>query len=300
MSWLADIFFPKRAMTLFMTLVVKNEEDIIEQHIRFHCAMGVDGFIVSSHNCTDGTNSILQKLKNEGLVREILYRTTPEHQHRVWVNEMMQIAKKKYKADWIINSDADEFYYSTKLNLKESIAECHGANLLEVDSIFLFPSTNKDFLKNSYFVTRPFQAFEAKMLGINNDSRYEDFIGSQGCTKVILKIKDVLKLVDGNHDAKMRRPVRAHTAGIRLYHYHIRSYKGWEEKVARWQEAVFKMPGSMGEHMKKMVLLYQKGELPREFEAKFGDSMKEFLLQQGVVSYDPSVCNFLLYKNIIN
>ena len=31
---------------LLMTLVVKNEENIVEENIRFHCAMGVDGFIV--------------------------------------------------------------------------------------------------------------------------------------------------------------------------------------------------------------------------------------------------------------
>ena len=52
-------------MKLIMTFVVRDEENIIEQNIRFHKAMGVDGFIVLSHNSLDRTNEILEKLKTE-------------------------------------------------------------------------------------------------------------------------------------------------------------------------------------------------------------------------------------------
>lgn len=81
--------------------------------------MGCDGFIVSSHNSTDRTDEILEKLKREGLVLEIIKRTSQNHQHSVWVDEMIHLAKNKYHADWVINADADEFYYSNSLNLKK-------------------------------------------------------------------------------------------------------------------------------------------------------------------------------------
>lgn len=128
------------AQKLIMTLVVKNEEDIVEQNIRFHCAMGCDGFIVTSHNCTDNTNEILKKLKQEGLVLDIFYETSPNHQLNVWVSRMVDLARRKYHATWMINADADEFYYSKSLNLKESIYKCAGnfANVLWVDSNFYF------------------------------------------------------------------------------------------------------------------------------------------------------------------
>ncbi len=284
---------------LIMTLVVKNEEDIVEQNIRFHCAMGCDGFIVSSHNSTDRTDEILEKLKREGLVLEIIKRTSQNHQHSVWVDEMIHLAKNKYHADWVINADADEFYYSNSLNLKKSILQSEGGNVLWVDSLFIFPEDRDDWLNSSYFVTRPFQKFEAEELGIAGNSLYEEFIGSQGCTKVIHKTHGFVRISDGNHDAKMRFRKKIHSADIRLYHYHIRSYLGWEQKVARWVDSIFLLPDGQGEHMKHMVRLYQTGKLKDEFEHKYGSQMREFLIEQGVVSNDPSVKNFLKYKGII-
>lgn len=156
---------------LIMTLVVRNEEDIVEQNIRFHCAMGCDGFIVSSHNSTDRTDEILEKLKREGLVLEIIKRTSQNHQHSVWVAEMIHLAKNKYYADWVINADADEFYYSSCLDLKKSILQSEGGNVLWVDSIFIFPEDRKDWLNSSYFVTRPFQKFEADLGETGSKSR---------------------------------------------------------------------------------------------------------------------------------
>lgn len=44
--------------------------------------------------------------------------------------------------------------------------------------------------------------------------------------------------------------------------------------------------------MKHMVRLYQTGKLKDEFEHKYGSQMREFLIEQGVVSNDPSVKNF--------
>lgn len=289
----------KENIKLIMTLVVRNEEDIIEQNIRFHCAMGVDGVIVISHNSTDNTNVILEKLKSEGLVLEIIEKTTPNHQHSIWVNEMVKIAKNKYGADWIINADADEFYYSNSLNLKKSILQCDGASSLWVDSIFLFPDDKKDFLNSTYFVARPFQKFEADMLDLFNDKLYEDFIGSQGCTKVIHKTKGFVSICDGNHDVKMRPNKKFQSADIRLYHYHIRNYIGMEQKVARWFESIFLLPEGQGDHMKYMVNLYKTGKLREEYDRKFGEKMRNFLIEHGVVVIDPSIRNFLVHRGII-
>lgn len=284
---------------LIMTLVVRNEEDIVEQNIRFHCAMGCDGFIVSSHNCTDRTDSILYKLQQEGLVLDIIKRTSPNHQHSIWVNEMVHIAKKKYKADWVINADADEFFYSKSLNLKLSILQNKACNVLWVDSIFLFPENRTDFFNSIYFVTRPFQFFEAIGLGIDKDPLYTEFIGSQGCTKVIHKTKGFKRISDGNHDVKMINKKKIQSADIRLYHYHIRSYQGLEQKVKRWENSIYLLPQNQGMHMKHMVNIYKEGKLDYFFESKYGQKMLNFLLDNGVVSRDPSIKNFLEYKQII-
>lgn len=51
--------------------------------------------------------------------------------------------------------------------------------------------------------------------------------------------------------------------------------------------------------MKHMVRLYQQGKLREEFDKKYGPQMRAFLMENGVVSVDPSIYNFLKYKKII-
>ncbi len=287
-----------RCNVLAMTLVVKNEEETIEKSIRFHHAMGVDGFIVSSHNSTDKTNSILERLLKEGLVWKVFYRDSPDHKHSKWVNEMVLFARE-CGADWVINADGDEFFYSDCLNLKQSIQECGLANALWVDSIFLFPDNKDNFFDSTYFVTRPLQEFEACMLGVSDNKLYADYIGSQGCTKVIHHTKGFVSVTDGNHGIVMRNRIMCRAAGIRLYHYHIRNFKGYEQKVMRWLSSAPLMPEGQGEHMKEMLRIYERGLLLQDFNKKFSADVLENLVRAGVVVNDPSVRNFMVKEGLI-
>ena len=100
-KWVTKYYQEQKAnnIKLIMTLVVRDEEDILEKNIRFHKAMGVDGFIITNHKSTDKTDKILEKLQAEGLVLDVLYKDSPNHQHHVWVNAMVNLAKNKFKAD---------------------------------------------------------------------------------------------------------------------------------------------------------------------------------------------------------
>lgn len=283
---------------LVMTLVVKNEEDIIEQNIRFHCAMGCDGFIVSSHNSTDRTDEILEKLKNEGLVLEIIKRTSPNHQHGLWVDEMITLARKKYKADWVINADADEFYYSKDLNLKKTICKYPLLNVIKVDSTFSFPSRNKDFLSNPYFSLHPFQEFELDNLPFRNE--YTEYFSRNSltdCPKVIHKTKGYVKILDGNHDVSMKKKIMGNSSDIVLYHYHIVNYERYEQKARRWADSAKYLAGE-NNYMKKLVDLYKNGDLKKYYNSFYGDEMRSLLEKKGVIGKDFSVVNFLRYKNI--
>ena len=57
--------FDPKNFRLVMTLLVKNEADIIEMNIRVHAALGVDSFVVMDHMSTDGTRDILESLGKE-------------------------------------------------------------------------------------------------------------------------------------------------------------------------------------------------------------------------------------------
>ena len=49
---------------LIMTLLVRNEEDILKENIEFHLNQGVDHIIATNNLSTDGTTQILEDFKN--------------------------------------------------------------------------------------------------------------------------------------------------------------------------------------------------------------------------------------------
>ncbi len=284
-------------LKLIMTLLVKDEEDIIETNIRFHKAMGVDGFIVTSHNSTDKTNEILEKLKQEGIVLDIIYETNPAYDQENFVDRMIKLAKRKYKADWIINADADEFYYSKDLNLKKSILKYKktNVNVLWVDSNFLFTDNREDFLNCPYFIKKPFLEYEAEMLGIKDKDEYKNYIGSQGCTKVIHKTKGYKKICIGNHYVRMWHNINIETPYITLYHYTIKNYNEQVKKLKRYIESINGIKKGCGVHMIKMIEKYENGTLREDFDNTYSETMRNFLIEQGVISIDKSVSNFLKF-----
>jgi glycosyltransferase involved in cell wall biosynthesis len=54
-------------MTLVMTLKVRDEEDVIEDNLRFHRALGVDFFVVMDNGSVDRTPEILARYQDAGL-----------------------------------------------------------------------------------------------------------------------------------------------------------------------------------------------------------------------------------------
>ena len=47
---------------IVMTLMIKDEEDIIEDNIRHHHSIGVSAFVITDDSSTDQTRNILERL----------------------------------------------------------------------------------------------------------------------------------------------------------------------------------------------------------------------------------------------
>lgn len=106
---------------IVMTLLVRNEADIIEDNIRFHHQMGVDDFIVMDNLSTDATPDILRKLSEEFQIR-IIHQSDDDYNQAVWVTDMARQASQIYKNSWVINNDADEFWLPACGSLKQFLS----------------------------------------------------------------------------------------------------------------------------------------------------------------------------------
>jgi hypothetical protein len=107
-------------MKIVMTLMVRDEADIIEQQLDFHLAAGVDFFIVTDHESADGTSDILQRYVRRGLLHRIPV-VSPVAYQAEWVTGMARMAAVDFGADWVINSDADEFWWPWGGDLKHAL-----------------------------------------------------------------------------------------------------------------------------------------------------------------------------------
>ena len=104
-----------------MTLLVRDERDIVEEHLAFHLAAGVDEVIVTDHASTDGTEEVLARYERDGRVRVLREPDGPFRQ-REWVTHMARLAATEHGADWVVNGDADEFWWPRGGSLQEVLA----------------------------------------------------------------------------------------------------------------------------------------------------------------------------------
>jgi hypothetical protein len=105
-------------MKLVLTVLARDEADVIDAQIAFHLNAGADFVIATDNASQDGTTEIFESYEREGclhLIRE------PDEGLRQgeWVTRMARLAAQKFGADWVINSDADEFWWPRGGSLKE-------------------------------------------------------------------------------------------------------------------------------------------------------------------------------------
>ena len=91
-------------------MVVRNEEDVLAANIEYHKSRGVDYFVVTDHLSTDSTTEILLKYQREGIL-EYFRENDPAYRQAKWVTKMARRAAVEHSADWVINNDADEFWW---------------------------------------------------------------------------------------------------------------------------------------------------------------------------------------------
>ena len=100
-----------------MTLLARNEADILASWLDYHLAMGVDLIIATDHSSIDETPEILRVYEKTG---KVVYHYEPAEAYlqSERVSKMARQAFVNYQADWVINADADEFYVPTRGTLK--------------------------------------------------------------------------------------------------------------------------------------------------------------------------------------
>jgi hypothetical protein len=106
---------------LVLTVLARDEADIVDAQIAFHLNAGVDFVIATDNASQDGTTEILESYAEEGCLH-LIHEPAEGLRQGEWVTRMARLAAAKFGADWVINSDADEFWWPRGASLKEMLA----------------------------------------------------------------------------------------------------------------------------------------------------------------------------------
>lgn len=242
-----------------MTLLARNEEDILREHILFHLSQGVDFIIATNNLSTDSTGEIMHEFERLGVLYYI-YEDQDTHNQSEWVTKMAKLAALKYNADWVINSDADEFWWPVYGNLKTTLVQV---------------PANKKALKverHNFMPSRPSsEPFYKKMLV--RDANSTNCFGMPLPPKTIHRASQLVHVSNGNHFVQINGIVPHYaTQEIEILHFPIRSWEQFQLKIITGANALEhnkKIKKEVGSCWRYLYELNTKGELLNYYNSLF-------------------------------
>ena len=108
-------------MKVVMTLLARDEADIVDAQIAFHLHAGVDFVVATDNRSEDGTTEILERYERAGLLH-LLREEGNDMRQTEWVTRMARLAATDFGADWVVHADADEFWWPREGSLKDVLA----------------------------------------------------------------------------------------------------------------------------------------------------------------------------------
>jgi Glycosyl transferase family 2 len=240
-------------MKLVMTLLVRDEADIIDHHIAFHLAAGVDFIVAADNGSTDGTTEILESYAREGCLHRFDL-PDPFSQIEV-VTSMARRAATEFDGDWVINSDADEFWYTRAGTLKQV--------LHAVPPRF---GSVRGMWRN--FVARPDDPRSfAERMTIRTHETTHGIHPFNPHFKTVHRASGRVEVGGGNHDVKA--PGLTPLFGwypIDILHFPIRSLDQFERKFLRWWEITAVDGEASNPYYNEVRDAHSEGRIPELYE----------------------------------
>lgn len=241
-----------------MTLLVRDERDILRENLEFHLAHGVDEIVLMDNRSSDATAEIAREYERAGYLR-YLFQPQDDYAQGRWVTRMARLASREMHADWVINSDADEFWWPHVGSLKDALSS--------VDA-----GTFATSAERTNFAAR---AGNGEPFWRRMDVRYATSLNALGEPlpgKVAHRGRNDVVVKQGNHQVFLSgEAVPCAAAPITILHFPVRSRAQYLNKIVKGGAAYARnteLDRPAGETWRYLYGLYLDGRFDEAFEAE--------------------------------
>ena len=260
-------------MKLIVTMIVRDEDDVLEANLVHHLSQGADLVLVTDHRSEDATPEILDRYARAGHVH-VFREGGADYLQQEWQQRMAQMAATELGADWVIGVDADEFWWPITGTVAEALAavpERYG------------------------IVSAPRPEFAARP----EDSRFfaERMVVREAVSNATLKVAHRAhpEVVVGhaNHYVDGAGLVDAPAHPLRILHFPLRSLAQFEKRTAHRIREPARRSGSLppGSELHRA---YQEGRLAEAYaERVLTDEQADLGVREGRLAVDRRLEAFL-------
>ncbi len=266
-------------MRLAMSLLVRDEADIIAANIRFHANLGVQLFIVTDNASVDGTRELLEELRKEV---EIIIIDEPAHtiDQDLWVTRMAHHVQQSGSADWIINNDADEFWLPSSGSLPDAIERQLQTGELPADQVGLLYCQRSNLIPSREAVCSKGYRFSDNVYRVQRTLTHDlepeaawhengsDILIRTLPGKVITRMKGLISVDMGNHGAN-HELAKVHTEQIQILHFPVRRFEQFERKVINYGQSLennTRFAQNVSRHLRHWYAQHSSGKLQDEYD----------------------------------
>lgn len=276
-----------RSCRLVMTLVCRNEDDILEPLLQYHLRQGVDHIIATDNASTDGSVDILLNYQQMGVLT-LLHEPAVMFAQGRWVTRMARLAVDRHAADWVINTDADEFWWPLSGTLNEALSnvrqEAEALSVVRYNFVPIISDLDQPFWKRMVY----------------REVRSYNLIGVPLPSKVCHRGFADVQIAEGNHSVRrVTKSIATEAAdSLVIFHFPMRTAGQFESKIRLGAEALERnpdLPSEIGATWRHMYHKYpEPGQLCAYFkEHSLSEQQIARAIDDGRVVPDRRLCRLM-------
>ena len=260
-----------------MTMLVRDEEDILDAQLAFHLNAGIDFVIATDHRSQDGTAEILERYARGGHVH-VIREDDAGFRQSAWVTRMARLAATDFGADWVVNSDADEFWWPREGPLKEILASVpRRYGIVRCYQRHFAPRGEEvgHFAERMTVRVTPYVELQPE----------DPF---QGTIQIVHRADPAVALVQGNHDVASQGLVALRGwYPLEVLHFPLRTLEQSRRKFGQKVAAIRAEPADIGLHARTAGRAIDDGRFEEWYSAYVVDDARlESGLADGSLAVD--------------